>query len=364
MKNFTLLLLVLFMVTASIVRFDVAGIWVAGVVLVAAWIINQIRSLAVGITLCFFLVLFGLICPGLLTPVYYANEEGRCANCLNNLKRIGIAMCNYLDKEKQFPPVFTCDKEGKPLFSWNVALLPYLDEPNSNENKTYNLLKKDEPWDSPHNAKVLSSSRIFSFNCPSNGKANCDTNFVAIIGPGTIWRNDKAVGLREVKKGTSHTVALVEVADSGSHWAKPFALTVEEVLERMKTGKGVRISSPHQGLVGPLYVYPPVIHVLLADGAVRSLPAKMPISLWRQILEGEVNNFDYLESQIDPNAPDMVDVAVYTRPMRTAPGAQRSFWGMIIWLFSCIIIFYKAGKSRAKSESRFAVLRSYMRAFE
>lgn len=347
-KHFTLLLLVFIIVTASIVRFDMAGIWVAGVILLAAWILYQIKSLAVGISLCFFLILFGLVCPGLLiTPVYYANEEGRCACCLNNLKKLGIAMSNYLNVEKHFPPVYTCDKDGKPLFSWNVALLPYLDEPNSEENKIYKLLKKDEPWDSTHNTKVLSSKRTFYFDCPSNFKSNCDTNYVAIIGPGTIWRNDKAVGLRDVRKGSSRTVALVEVVNSGSHWAEPFALTVEEALEGMKTGKGVRISSPHQGLVGPLYFYPPVIHVLFADGAVRSLPAKMPISLWRKILEGEVDNFDDLDREIDPNAPDMVDVTVYTRPMRSAPGTQRSFWGLIVWLFSCSLLFYKAGKNRA-----------------
>ena len=83
----------------------------------------------------------------------------------------------------------------------------------------------------------------------------------------------------------SLTVMAVECVDSDKHWAEPYALTAEEVLERMKTGKGMRIGSAH----------PAVILVLFADGSVHPLRADMPISLWRKLLMGEIKNIEELD---------------------------------------------------------------------
>jgi hypothetical protein len=44
-----------------------------------------------------------------------------------------------------------CGKDGKPLLSWRVLILPYLDN-----KPLYDRFKLDEPWDSPHNIKLLS----------------------------------------------------------------------------------------------------------------------------------------------------------------------------------------------------------------
>ena len=95
----------------------------------------------------------------------------------------------------------------------------------------------------------------------------------------------------------------VEVVYSGVHWAEPRDLTVEEALEGLKTGNGLRISSNRR---------PYRIYVLFANGNVWSLPSKMPISLWRKILAGEIKDWDIIEENMDPSAPDMVDVSIYT----------------------------------------------------
>ena len=44
-------------------------------------------------------------------------------------------------------------------------------------------------------------------------------------------------GIRIAERSIKYDIA-VEIADSGKHWAEPFALTVDEVLENMRTGKG------------------------------------------------------------------------------------------------------------------------------
>ncbi len=49
-----------------------------------------------------------------------------------------------------FPTAAILDKNGKPLLSWRVALLPYIEQ-----DALYRQFKLDEPWDSEHNKKLI-----------------------------------------------------------------------------------------------------------------------------------------------------------------------------------------------------------------
>ncbi len=46
----------------------------------------------------------------------------------NTLKQLALALHMYHDAHGRFPPAFTTDKEGNPLLSWRVAVLPYVEE--------------------------------------------------------------------------------------------------------------------------------------------------------------------------------------------------------------------------------------------
>ena len=69
------------------------------------------------------LILIALLLPA----VQAAREAARRAQCANNLKQIGLAMHNYNDAYGCFPPAAITDAQGKPLLSWRVAILPYLE---------------------------------------------------------------------------------------------------------------------------------------------------------------------------------------------------------------------------------------------
>ena len=71
---------------------------------------------------------------------------------LDNLKQIGLAILNYEDKQKELPNHAIRDKDGKPLLSWRVAVLPDVDEYGLGLYKQFHL---DEPWDSEHNRKLI-----------------------------------------------------------------------------------------------------------------------------------------------------------------------------------------------------------------
>lgn len=62
-----------------------------------------------------------LMLIGLLFPAFRdQRENGRCARCIDNMARIGVAMKNYHDHFGSFPPAYTVDEAGKPLHSWRT----------------------------------------------------------------------------------------------------------------------------------------------------------------------------------------------------------------------------------------------------
>lgn len=60
------------------------------------------------------------------------------------------AMLAYENDHGCLPPRAVFDKDGKPLLSWRVLLFPYL-----NEKDLLNKFQLDEPWDGPHNRKLI-----------------------------------------------------------------------------------------------------------------------------------------------------------------------------------------------------------------
>ena len=67
--------------------------------------------------------------------------------CTNNLKHIGLALLNYNDIFGCFPPAYTTDANGKPMHSWRVLILPFIEQQT-----LYKRYRFDEPWDGPNNS--------------------------------------------------------------------------------------------------------------------------------------------------------------------------------------------------------------------
>src|SRR4029453_12945484 len=64
----------------------------------------------------------------LLPAVQQAREAARRTQCKNNLKQIGLALHNYADVYGSFPPAYIADETDKPMHSWRVLILPFLDQ--------------------------------------------------------------------------------------------------------------------------------------------------------------------------------------------------------------------------------------------
>src|SRR5512142_416688 len=80
-----------------------------------------------GFTLIELLVVIAIIAVliALLLPaVQSAREAARRAQCVNNLKQIGLAVHNYHDANLTFPPA----RKGCCWGTWNIFILPYVEQ--------------------------------------------------------------------------------------------------------------------------------------------------------------------------------------------------------------------------------------------
>jgi hypothetical protein len=154
-------------------------------------------------------------------------REARNRNAsVNNLKRMMLALIVFSEeKRRNLPPPAICSKDGKPLLSWRVAILPYLEQ-----QELYKQFKLDEPWDSPHNKKLLDKMPTVYAPVGVQTKEPHTTFYQAIVGPGAAWEFKpkagalfNAEGLRypaSFTDGTSNTIGLVEAAKAVP-WTKP-----------------------------------------------------------------------------------------------------------------------------------------------
>jgi RNA polymerase sigma factor (sigma-70 family) len=141
-------------------------------------------------------------------------EEAASRESQNRLKQLALAMHNYAAEYGQFPPAALYSKDGKPLLSWRVLLLPYLDQ-----GELYSQFKLDEPWDGPTNKKLLDKMpEIFSI--PGKGRKGHDTIYQVFTGKGTVFPSPMASKISDITDGTSNTILIAEGADPVP-WTKP-----------------------------------------------------------------------------------------------------------------------------------------------
>jgi prepilin-type processing-associated H-X9-DG protein len=141
------------------------------------------------------------------------------ADCVRNLLMIGLAMHNYHSKHNAFPAAYIADKAGKPLLSWRVLVLPFLDQ-----QALYDEFHLDEPWDGPHN-KPLIDRMPAVYACPSELGKKLEpgkTTYLTPRGPRTIFPGAAGVKIKQITDGTSNTIMILDVpADHAVIWTKP-----------------------------------------------------------------------------------------------------------------------------------------------
>ena len=146
--------------------------------------------------------------------VMEARAAARRVQQMNNLRQISLALLLYEQSQRSFPPA-AISKDGKPLLSWRVAILPYVGATSLCER--FHL---DEPWDSPHNLDVAKTmpSIFQSPDSPSDGK----TRVMLFTGKGAAFDGEKKIRMLDIRDGAAATILCVEAgADKAVPWTKP-----------------------------------------------------------------------------------------------------------------------------------------------
>jgi prepilin-type processing-associated H-X9-DG protein len=180
-------------------------------------------------------------------------EDYRSDHCTTNLRQIGLALHGYVSAEGRLPPPAILGKDGTPLLSWRVAILPYLGAEGQALHAKFHF---DEPSDSPHNSTLL-NERLAVFECPSAARqGQADTGYMVLVGPRTAFPGTKRpVALPDIPDGTSNTILVVE-SRASVPWTAPQDLPLDMTLTLSGASSGHRDG----------------FNVLMADGSVRFFP--------------------------------------------------------------------------------------------
>ncbi|MEX2122162.1 MAG: DUF1559 domain-containing protein [Pirellulales bacterium] len=191
-------------------------------------------------------------------------EAPRRSHCANKLRQIGIALQEYHDAYGSFPPAYLADANGKPMHSWRVLILPYLEH-----RQLYAQYNFSEPWNGPNNRLLANQfSAVFGspFRCRSDDPAKpAETSYVAVVGPRTMWPGAESTTFGDIPDGATKTVLVVEVGGSGIHWMEPRDLDMSALKLAAQPAGTNPIASGHPG--GP--------QAAMADASVRTLSKSM-----------------------------------------------------------------------------------------
>ena len=190
----------------------------------------------------------------LLPAVQASREAARRMQSANNLKQISLALHNFHDTNTRLPAAYSKSKEGKPLLSWRVHILPFIEQ-----QALYNQFKLDEPWDSEHN-KALIAKMPQVYQSPNSTAGEGKTIYLTVRGDKMMFSAPESaatptgIGFGQVTDGLSNTIMVVEANDdSAVIWTKPDDFVPNE-------------ADPRKGLMG---LRPGGFQAALGDGSVR-----------------------------------------------------------------------------------------------
>ena len=299
-----------------------------------------------GFTLIELLVVIAIIAiliALLLPAVQQAREAARRSTCKNNLKQIGLALHNYHDTHRCFPPGWVKDDRATTIeygdpntvgsaggYAWAVFILPFIDE-----TAVYNNLGLDNHSyaampngvdGSTNTREAAAATLLDSYFCPSDASPDRSkiykdrqatpfgypkSNYAAVNGANAsgaspnifsgnvsdtltgasltgIFGKNSRTRMRDIIDGTSNTFMVGErdmTDNSGAVWICPVHDAVNSGAGRAVTG----VCDPHAKLNSATTtttaphafssMHEGGAHFVLADGSVRFISENIDVGI-------------------------------------------------------------------------------------
>lgn len=212
---------------------------------------------------------------GLLLPaVQAARQAAQRMDSSNNLKQLGLALHNYESAYRHLPATAILERgTGKPLLSWRVAILPFIEEA-----ALYNEFHLDEPWDSEHNIKLLDRMPA-TFSHKAKKVKPGYTVYVAPVNEETLLRKEELTTFANITDGLTNTIMVVEASEEAAvPWTKPEDLDIDPANPLNKLASNAT---------------PGILQALFGDGSVRVISLSVDVNVLNALFTragGEVTN--------------------------------------------------------------------------
>jgi Tfp pilus assembly protein PilE len=207
---------------------------------------NGLSALDVIVTIVILLVLAALLLPA----VQHGHPTNHRSQCKNKLKQIGLALYNYHDVHRTFPPGWIASETAGQSsgFGWNFQILPFFDQaPLYKKFDSRQKLSNQASGNSKLASTIITAARCPDDKGPDQAASHWmsqlgTTNYVANFGVGIpatystiagseeklvapkfvqgIFGPNTRIRIRDVKDGMSNVILVGErrMSDGGTEW--------------------------------------------------------------------------------------------------------------------------------------------------
>lgn len=170
--------------------------------------------------------IIGLLVALIVVAVQRARESAQRATCTNNLRQIGLALHQYHDAYKRFPPGVSVQHGKDPYLymAWPARLLPFLEQ-EALWAQTERAYKQEKQFHvNPPHVGLVTVLPVFA--CPSDPRTlqvgkylgKHDVAFLSYLGvqglqrlrPTGVLYRDSQIRIADIRDGTSSTLAAGE----------------------------------------------------------------------------------------------------------------------------------------------------------
>lgn len=155
------------------------------------------------------------VCLFLNKPPFIDASNAR-SQWLNNLQQLGHATWYYHQVFHTFPDDI-CDAHGKPLLSWRVRLLPYVEQA-----ALYSMVKLDKAWDDPASAPLAQKlPDVYRYVLSNQPEPQKSVHFAQVRGKGTFFGEGGPRSAKDIKGDPAKMIMLVDLHEARVVWTQP-----------------------------------------------------------------------------------------------------------------------------------------------